>query len=186
MRYGARCWGLLCLALTLPAATTCPAEIVEVPLKNASFEEGMDENGLPIGWSRYSTASETQRVTVVELGEGQGHALLIDDGDPTSEIGVTQSVALEGNLTYQVTVSVRKVGAASTSGAYLQFRFLPSNEYKQTSLAAKSPDASNEVSVIATAPPDTKTATIYLYTHEEPLSTCIPMKSLRRKCWWTT
>ncbi len=137
-----------------------------VPLANSSFSDGVDGNGVPLRWSRYGGGGENQKLEVTEA-DGQV-SLLIADGSRTTEIGVSQAFELKGDETYEVTAKVRAVEGASSSGAYLQLRFLPSNEYVQTSLRAGSASDFSEVSIKGTAPPDTTRATIYLYSHRGP------------------
>ncbi|NLS96170.1 MAG: hypothetical protein GXX96_28865 [Planctomycetaceae bacterium] len=155
---------VLLMGQTLP---TRAQEPYAIPLRNPSFAEGVDQHGVPLEWSRYGSGGEEQKLQVTR--EDDGHAsLLIADGDRSTEIGVTQTVALKGGDTYRAAVKVRGVEGASSSGAYLQLRFLPSNQYAQTGLATESAGRYSEVSVVATAPPDTTQATLYLYTHREP------------------
>lgn len=146
-------------------AATLASEPFQVPIRNPSFTEGVDDRGVPVGWSRYGGEGKNQQVVDVP---GGGKALVLADGDPTAEVGILQSFALRGGETYQVTAKVRAVEGASTAGAYLQLRFLPSQELVQTGLAARSAAEFSPVSVKATAPPGTTQGVIYLYTHREP------------------
>ncbi len=146
---------------------TMAEELFEVTLENPSFTEGVNDHGVPLGWSKYGGGGTGQEMKIAD-GPDDGKALLIVDGDPTAEIGVYQAFDLKGGKTYQVTANVQRVEDASTSGSYLQFRFLPSNQYVQTGLTARSADKFFEVSVTGTAPPDTTKAMIYLYTHRGP------------------
>ncbi len=155
---------LMLAALTLVAAQ---ARADYVPLVNPSFEEGVAEDGLPTGWSRYSGPDEGQSLTVVDGGVDGGRALLIEDGNANAEIGVFQDFPLEGGQNALVTVSVRRVGEASSAGAYLQFRFFPSNTFEQTSLAAQSAEEFNVIRMFVPVPEGTTEGRIYLYTHEE-------------------
>ena len=142
------------------------AQPAQVMLANPSFEEGAGENGVPIGWSLYGSAGQDRAVGIAELDDG--HALLLSDADPTAEIGVSQDFPVEGGVAYRVAVSVRRVGDESPAGAYLQFRFLPGDDYRQTGLAAESADASNEIELFAVAPEGATTGRVYLYTHADP------------------
>ena len=101
------------------------ADVTEVPLVNASFDEGLEEAGVPVGWHGYAGGGENQELRLVEVEETGGRALVIDDGDPNAELGVFQDFPAAGGETYRITVRVRKVGAASPAGAYLQLRFSP-------------------------------------------------------------
>ena len=84
---------------------------------------------------------------------------------------MTQFFPAEPGKSYEVRVAVRAVRAATCAGAYVQLRFLPSQELAQTDLDAESTNEFNEVSVAATAPPGTKAAQVCLYTHREPMPT---------------
>ncbi len=137
-----------------------------VPLRNGSFTDGADADGVPLGWSKYGGGGEKQKLEVIKGDDGRG-ALRIRDGDRTTEIGVAQTVQLKGGQSYQVSAKVRGVAGTSSAGAYLQLRFLPSNVYVQTNLRAGSAEEFSEVSVTGTAPPDTTRSTIYLYSHRE-------------------
>jgi hypothetical protein len=163
-----RLHGVLAAAVVLLALTPATGkDLFDVPLENPSFTKGVDNHGIPLGWSRYGGGGKDQSLQIVDCPDGK-KALLIADGDPTTEIGVTQAFDLKGGETYQVTAKVRAVEGASSAGAYLQFRFLPSHQLVQTGLAADSSDSFSEVSLKGTAPPDTTRGVIYLYTHREP------------------
>ena len=158
----------LAAAVVLTAmSSTRAAEVFDVALENPSFTGGVDGSGVPVAWSKYGGGGRDQELKVVEVAEGS-KALLIADGDPATEIGVSQTFALKGDETYQASAKVRSVEGVSTAGAYLQFRFLPSQQYVQTDLAATSDEEFSVVSVKGTAPPDTTKAMIYLYTHRDP------------------
>jgi outer membrane protein assembly factor BamB len=128
----------------------------------------LDENGLPLGWSLYGGKGTNQHIKLIELDENARKVILIDDGDANSEIGLMQTRPVKPGLTYEASVETRAFETASAHGAYLQLRFLPSQKYVQTSLAGDSTKTFEKVSVKATAPPDTKSARIYLYTHRSP------------------
>ncbi|MHC4399386.1 MAG: carbohydrate binding domain-containing protein, partial [Planctomycetota bacterium] len=158
---------LAVVALLLAVSPAKAAEVFEVVLENPSFENGTKSDGAPLGWSKYGGSGKDQRLEVADDPDGP-KALLIADGDPSTEIGVYQRVGLKGGETYQVTAKVRALEGASTSGAYVQLRFLPSNQLVQTGLAATSAGEISEISVKGTAPPDTTHGVIYLYTHRDP------------------
>jgi hypothetical protein len=130
--------------------------------------QGMSENGLPIGWSLYGGRGTNQHIKLVKLDGSAQMVVLIDDGDASAEIGLMQTCPVKPGLTYEVSVETRALKGASSHGAYLQLRFLPSNKYVQTSLARGSPKTFEKVSVKATAPPNTESARVYLYTHRSP------------------
>jgi len=157
----------LAAALCLLTAGLLTAEPTDVPLANPSFEEGVGEDGTPVGWSRYGGGAEGQALAVVDGGVDGGGALVIEDGSPAAEIGVFQDFPVEPGQTYRVTVSVRKVGDASPAGAYVQLRFQPGDSFRQIGLAAQSPLAFNEIELYGLAPEDAETGRIYLYTHKD-------------------
>ena len=160
------CLGVVAAAL-LAATPARPQETFDVPLRNASFVQGADPQGIPLGWSRYGGGGKEQELRLVDL-PGGAKGLLIADGDPAAEVGVVQTFDLKGGETYQASVKVRAVEGASPAGAYLQFRFLPSQHYAQKGLSAASVSEFSEVAVKATAPPGTTKAMLYLYTHRDP------------------
>jgi hypothetical protein len=154
----------------------CLAMVSENLLRNPSFEQGMNENGLPVGWSLYGGRGTNQHIKLVKLDGSAQMVVLIDDGDASAEIGLMQTCPVKPGLTYEVSVETRALKGASSHGAYLQLRFsqgghlsvLPSNKYVQTSLARGSTKTFEKVSVKATAPPNTESARVYLYTHRSP------------------
>jgi hypothetical protein len=151
---------LLMTALALPVLA---AE--DVPLKNPSFDEGLTDKGVPVGWNQYGGGQPGQALSLV--GGATGKGLLINDGSATGEIGVTQTVPVRAGVAYRVSVQVARHGTASTAGAYLQFRCQPGDKYVQVSLAA--PERGfGEVAATMTAPAGAERATIYLYCHRDP------------------
>jgi len=137
-------------------------------LRNPSFREGVNENGLPIGWSLYGGRRTNQHIRLVHLDGSAQIAVRIEDGDASAEIGLMQTLPVKPDLTYEASVEIRAIEGATSHGAYLQLRFLPSNKYVQTSLARGSTKTFEKVSVKATAPPNTESARVYLYTHRSP------------------
>ena len=155
------------LALFALVATAAFAAETEVPLKNSTFTEGASANGVPLGWSLYGGRGANQRVAVLEDGRG-GKAALIEDGDPEAEVGITQVAPVKPDLGYEVRVRIRAVKGASSDAAAVQLRFLPSQKFEQAWLVPLNTDAYNEITVRGMAPPDTKAAQIYLYSHRQP------------------
>ena len=158
----------VCVGLGPLAAQVAKAEVSENLLANPSFEEGVDENGLPMGWSLYGAQTDLRRIQLVDTSHEGDVAVLIQDDDPAEEIGIVQAVKIAGDEHYEASVMVRRAADTSTGGSYLQFRFLPSNKFSQVGLVARSSEAYNRIAVKATAPADTTSATIYLYTHRSP------------------
>ncbi|MBM3473366.1 MAG: VCBS repeat-containing protein [Armatimonadetes bacterium] len=162
-------WHFLALATAaLLCCASCLPQVSDNLLKNPSFEEGLAANGLPNGWSLYAGNGQNQAIRLVKPGDESEQAALIDDPDPTAEIGITQQNAVEGGLVYEASAMVKGVEGADTTGSYMQLRFLPSNKYFQTGLAAPSTETFDRVSVKGVAPDDTTAAVIYLYTHRDP------------------
>ncbi|MBN2128107.1 MAG: hypothetical protein JW741_01370 [Sedimentisphaerales bacterium] len=160
--------GALTVAIALLAITPAAGDKPhKAALANPSFDGGVENNGVPLGWSKYGGGGKNQEIRVVNDPEGR-KALLIADGDPSAETGVSQGIDLKGGETYRVTVKVRAVKGVSAAGAYVQLRFLPSNQLVQTDLNAESVEEFSEISVKGTAPPDTTSGVIYLYTHRAP------------------
>jgi len=153
-------------ALVSPAI--CWAEISANLLKNSDFAQGVNSKGIPIGWSLYGGVGKHQQIKVLSLGEADDRAVLLQDGDPDKEIGLTQTVPIEGGLNYEASVEIRVGPGDSSYGAYLQLRFLPSNKYVQTSLSCLDTDNFQRFSIRGSAPPDTQKAVVYLYTHAWP------------------
>ncbi|MBD3291332.1 MAG: hypothetical protein GF393_00290, partial [Armatimonadia bacterium] len=156
----------LALIFGLFIAAAAHAQPVEAPLVNPSFEGAVAENGLPEGWSLYAGAGST--LSVVEGGVDGGKALLINDANAGAEIGITQDFPLEGGQNALVRVSVKRGTDAPTAGAYLQFRFFPSNTFRQTALSAESTEEFNEIKLFVQVPEGTTRGRIYLYCHAEP------------------
>ena len=85
----------------------CLGALSENLLTNGSFDQGVDAKGVPVGWSLYGGGGARQLIEpIAEAGE---EGILIDDGDPAQEIGLTQSCPAEPGLTYQASVPVRCV-----------------------------------------------------------------------------
>ena len=165
---------LLSVPILLLLAATCVwAQPVEIPLQNRSFDQAPQANGVPEGWALYGGAGKNRKLSAAEPGFESDKALLIQDGDPAAEIGVSQTFPLDGDLLYRVTLKVRSLTGRSSQGAYLQLRFLPSSRKVQVGLETNTADEWTEVSVEGSAPPDTKQGMIYLYTHREPTPTLI-------------
>ena len=157
---------LTSVAVLLAITPAFGQHVFEIPLENPAFTKGVSAQGIPLGWSKYG-GGKAQGLKVVDDGLG-GKALQIADDDRAAELGVTQTVPLKGGQTYQASVKVGTVEGASAAGAYLQFRFLPSQQFVQQGLMPASGGGYSETTAIATAPPDTTKGVIYLYTHRAP------------------
>ncbi|MBN2309595.1 MAG: hypothetical protein JXR94_11520, partial [Candidatus Hydrogenedentes bacterium] len=158
------------LAFALPlcgfeaAAQETPANLIQ----NGSFDEGASDAGVPAGWSLYGGQGVSQSLSVVELAEPGGNALVIADGDPAAEIGVSQKVAVQPETPYLATVQVQVADGASPLGSYLQLRFLPSNEFVQMPLRPGLDKGFTPIEAGRIAPAGTTHAVLYLYTHRDP------------------
>ncbi|MCK4627967.1 MAG: hypothetical protein KAT56_03125, partial [Sedimentisphaerales bacterium] len=152
------------LLLTAYLSGLCMAAVSENLLTNPSFEEGAGKNGLPIGWRRYSGRGEDLKLSIVKSADTGKNAVLIHDGSPNQETGLSQTVPGKGGLTYEASVKVRTVPDASGSGSDLQMRFLPSNKYVQATLDTTWGQTFNLANVRGTAPVGTNNVRIYLYT----------------------
>ena len=152
------------LLLTAPAFAEPSANL----LVNPSFEQGASDAGVPIGWSRYAGGAEGLQLRLVDAADGGKAALQIHDEDPGKEIGVSQKVKAKGGLHYEAAVRVLAATVSDPGGAYLQMRFLPSNQLVQSPLYVLKESAYQSVSVQRKAPSDTTHIVIYLYTHRAP------------------
>ena len=158
--FGIAAYVLVLAGSTSAAETDKPAngkDVFEVTLANPSFTQGVDNSGVPLGWSKYAGQGKDQRLAIVDGPDG-GKALLIADGDPAAEIGVLQTFPSRAARPIRSRSRSEPWRVRPRRGAYLQFRFLPSNQLVQTGLAAPSDQRFSEVSVKATAPPDTTQA----------------------------
>ena len=97
----------------LLSCASCLPQVSENLLKNPSFEEGLAANGLPNGWSLYAGNGQNQAIRLVKPGDESEQAVLIDDPDPTAEIGITQQNAVQGGLVYEARAMVKEIGRAS-------------------------------------------------------------------------
>ena len=156
---------LVVAALAWPA--WCGGAISENLLRNPDFAGATQASGVPAGWFRYGGGGQRQQIKLVELGAGQGKALLLEDGDATAEIGIQQTQPAVAGLIYEASVEGRGLPGASSHGAYIQLRFLPSHKFHQESLAATS-EQFTRTAVRGTAPTGTTQAMVYFYTHQDP------------------
>ncbi len=168
-RHPARAIILPCVLTLLVGAVPLCADIEQVPLRNASFEEGVDAAGTPVGWALYASPerSDACYVRLVDDAFDGEHGLLLHDGD-INEIGVTQTVSVTGGETYKVSVMVKPLPGQSTAGAHIQMRWLPTNTWAQQSINATDPSEFTEASCVGTAPEDATQLRIYIYTHKDP------------------
>ncbi len=151
--------------LTLSALCAEPSPNL---LANPSFEdEPAAGQAAPKGWSIYAGVSPTKRLTLVPTAHEGKLGLRVDKDDNASEVGLVQSVPAKGDLVYRAGVWVYGLAGLSSAGSYLQMRFLPSQQYHQVSLTARS-GAWRECHVTGRAPAGTTQVTIYLYCHRDP------------------
>ena len=158
-------FGLLFMALSAPAlCEEAPANL----LKNPSFEESVQDNGVPSGWHLYGGLGPNRRVDVIDAPDLGGKAVLINDSNEAEEVGLSQAVGVEANASYLASVKVKAVEDASPNGAFLQLRFLPSNQFVQRPLMPGLGGEAGETCAGGIAPPGTTHATLYLYSHQQP------------------
>jgi len=152
----------LCAAcLSAHAAFAGPAR--EVPLQNPSFEQGCDEQGVPVGWQSPSAA----RLAVVDHACDGRKALKIEAGG-----SVSQAAPAEGGLNYTLTVKARtplfedRDSFAFHSRAYLDLVFLPSGKKFRTEMVTPFGRGADfvEYAVGGPAPPGTKQVQVALVT----------------------
>ena len=139
-------------------------------MQNPSFEEGANDAGVPNGWALYAGKGEDLQLKIVEGGVDDGKALLIHDGDPAAEIGVSQDIPVKPapDMVYKATVMVQAMEVGSGAGSHIQMRFSPSGEFGQVTFGSAPVGEFKAFSVTRAAPPDTKSIRIYLYCHAGP------------------
>ena len=172
------CWSpphrsvlLACLPLCALMAGIAPAQPVEVPLKNPSFEEGLDRASVPIGWQRYLNprdANGVRQMSLVQTAAAGKQALLLNDSSADGEIGIRQVVPVEPGLTYEASVSIRAIRDAPSTGAILLMRFSRGGRDAIVYLRPRSHERFDRIKAINTAPPEAKTMSLYLYSHRAP------------------
>lgn len=167
---------LLLVISVLGAAASAAGEEAGVNLLVNPRFEGAEETIPPPGWTLYGQLDEDRRIRVVAADDPANRALLVEDGvsiprGNAGEIGLMQTVEARPGETYVARVWVKAVPGASTHGAFLQMRFLPSNQFAQTMLNTTNTETFEEFSVFARAPEDTQTVRIYIYTHAAPVPT---------------
>ena len=142
---------------------------VPVAVVNPSFEEGL-ENGVPVGWQAYKSASPQRRRELVPSADGK--ALKLVDEDDSEEIGIQQTFPVEPKMYYQLSARARALPEASSEAWYLQLRFLPSNRLSQVQLkAGKDEFVTTHLGI--SAPADTTQARIYIYSSRQALTSIL-------------
>ena len=147
------------------------AQPTEVALANPSFEEGMSEGGSPVGWKRYLNpggSDRDRRMSLVETAADGQRALLLQDSDPTGEVGIWQVVPVKPSETYEASVSVRSVHDASSSGAIMLMRFSPPGKDKVVALRPTGHTRFTRIKALNTAPANAEKLALYLYSHRAP------------------
>jgi hypothetical protein len=166
-------------AVLAAVASLQAAEPFAVALRNASFEEGM-AGAVPAGWRQYAGGGKDQSLTLVKPAFGQGLALLLDNRDAATEMGVEQQVATPGGTAYRADVDVAALpDAPAPTIVYLQVRFLPSNTYVQRSLHTRSTAVFETLSLSGAMPAEDTSICIYLYTHKGAPQTTLLMDNVR-------
>ncbi len=155
------------VALSCPCAMAATSDGPNL-LVNPSFEDGVGENGVPVGWSNYGGLDEYRKLTVVDGDIDGAKMLRFEDDDPAGETGLRQKVPAEGGSAYMATVSVKALDELSPGGSYLQLRFSPSGEFAQRSLIPGLGGAAADTIIGKVAPPGTTSAMVYIYSHASP------------------
>jgi hypothetical protein len=145
-----------------------------VKLRNGSFEDWGKGARTPVGWQVYGGKGKPQSLTPVRPAFGKEQAMLLADGDPNQELGVSQDFPVVPEETYGVHVLVAGVPKQpAPRNVYLQLRFLPSNTFHQITLATGVTDRFEDLAVFGQAPVGSKSARIYLYTHKGETTTVV-------------
>ena len=158
---------LLCLCGVFSVAP-CGAVVSKNLLENPSFDKGVNAHGIPIGWKLYDGRGTGQEVKLVKVDQSGSKAVVVVDGDPNEAVGLMQTVTVKPEVLYEASVETCGVEGACSHGTFLQLRFVPSQKLFQVRLTAVSEKEFEKVSIRGLAPPDTKQAVIYLYTHRRP------------------
>ncbi|MGI5816791.1 MAG: FG-GAP repeat domain-containing protein [Armatimonadota bacterium] len=160
------------IAMTATYAQNGTAQPTENLFANPSFEEGFAERGdlrIPDGWTLYAGTGVGMALEPTDDAHEGETALIVRDGDPNAEIGIQQTIEAEGGIAYEASAMVKALKPGGGAGAYIQLRFLPSNEFEQVSLGSANEAAFRRVSVVGLAPEDTTTVRVYYYTHAGPV-----------------
>ncbi|MFW5867798.1 MAG: hypothetical protein ACOCX2_08285 [Armatimonadota bacterium] len=160
------------IAMSVCHAQDAERELTENLFTNPSFEGEFVERGdlrVPAGWELYAGDGEGMAMGPTEDAHDGDTALVIEDGDPTTEIGISQEVEAEGGVAYEASAMVKALKPAGGAGAHIQMRFYPSNEFEQVSLGKAAEGDFVRISLVGVAPADTETIRIYYYTHRGPL-----------------
>ena len=135
-------------------------------LASPSFEEGLDADGIPKGWSKYGGRGADQRLSLVTL-EPEVVGMLIEDNDAAKPFGVAQKVGIEPGKVYTAKVLVRAVAGGSPSAGTLVLR-LGSVTAGMVQFGSATADKLTEFSLVGKAPDNARLATVYVYSRKQP------------------
>lgn len=196
-----RAWSaiaLICVVIAVLIALPVPVVAAESEnlLNNPSFL-GAETKLPPAGWLLYGQSTVGgNSISVVDADHPDKRALRIVDAVAISrgsagETGVTQTVPGKAGLTYRATAWVKAVPDATTDGAFLQLRFLPSNKLSQVEMITWDTADFTPFSVEAIAPEGTTNARIYVWTSASKTPTIllrnVELKSVepKKEVVWT-
>lgn len=161
---GGKLMCLLSLMISLPVLAQ------QELLKNPSFEE-LDEKGFPAGWRQYGGGVPESQLSVVPTAHsGQRAIRLLDTGpnvrDGRYAIGVQQEAPVVPGRFYLASVWAKAQARNHEQAVLLQITFLGGTQERSFNTYITAPIGGNwkRYSVGAVAPPDAKTARLYIYT----------------------
>ncbi|MCD4728568.1 MAG: VCBS repeat-containing protein [Pirellulales bacterium] len=136
-------------------------------VKNPGFEEGVGENGVPVGWgSRGRADAKGSRGLAMIKGNA---ALMLHDDNAEGGVGVMQDVPFKPGASYRISARVRRVAAGvSAFGARLHLEFQPSHKMIGCKLDAQSAERWGLCAVEGICPEGTTKATLIVYTRTAP------------------
>lgn len=122
----------------------------------------------PAGWIVYGQIGKGGGITVVDRDDPLKRGLLVVDNvkinrGAEGETGLWQTLKGVPGF-YRLVAQIKAVPGVSTEGAFLQLRFVPSNEFIQVPVDVTDTGTYMEVSAAAEAPAGTTDITVYLYT----------------------
>lgn len=157
------------MALRLFAVVAAPVAGVEATtanlMVNPGFEEGVDSDGLPVGWPTVFAGKWGENFELSPVSLAGDWSLKVVDPDQKTGVGLRSTkVAIEGGKQYMASVKVYNAESA-TGSLYLEFwneagnRVLAPFEWRPGDK-----DVWTEIVVVAEAPSNAKYATLLLYS----------------------
>ncbi|MGI6543301.1 MAG: alginate lyase family protein [Limnochordia bacterium] len=140
-------------------------------LQNPAFSQA--KTIPPPGWQTYGTLGNGNTISFVHEDDPEKRAVLISDEVSidrgyAGELGLQQTVPSTPGQTYRLSAWVKGTETGISEGAFLQLRFLPSNELQQVPLDAWNTLDYEEIAVEGKAPEGTTSMRVYVYTHAKP------------------